>query len=106
MLVLDFVGVDATLELASKLAGNGGRVAIVGAGGGTIPMGFSTFRPEVSIVAPRWGTIPELVEVVALAKAGVLDVHVERFALDQALDAYGRMREGRLLGRAVVTADV
>ena len=75
---------DATLALAAKLAGSGGRVSIVGVGGGTIAMGFGTFRPEVSVVAPRWGTIPELVEVVALAQAGVLDVHVERIGLDDA----------------------
>ena len=37
-----------------------------------------------------------------LARAGKIRAHVERFGLEQAADAYSRMREGSLDGRAVI----
>jgi alcohol dehydrogenase, propanol-preferring len=52
---------------------------------------------------PTWGTISELVEVVELARAGAIHAEVERFPLDQAVDAYARLRRGDVVGRAVVT---
>jgi hypothetical protein len=33
-------------------------------------------------------TLPKLYEVVALARAGAIDTEVQRFARDEALDAY------------------
>ena len=56
-----------------------------------------------TVSTPNWGTLPELIEVVELARSGVLEVRVERFALGDAIDAYRRLRTGQVLGRAVVT---
>ena len=47
------------------------------------------------------GTLPELHEVVALARAGRLAIEVERLALDDVIDGYRRLREGSVVGRAV-----
>ena len=52
---------------------------------------------------PSWGTLPELAEVVALARAGAIRTQVERMALGQAVEAYRRLRRGDVHGRAVVT---
>jgi D-arabinose 1-dehydrogenase-like Zn-dependent alcohol dehydrogenase len=41
-------------------------------------------------------------EVVSLARAGALEVEVERLRLDEAVDGYRRLREGAVIGRAVV----
>jgi propanol-preferring alcohol dehydrogenase len=41
--------------------------------------------------------------VVALAQAGKIRTHVERFPLEQAPEVYRRLREGTIRGRAVVT---
>jgi propanol-preferring alcohol dehydrogenase len=54
------------------------------------------------LTIPYWGTAVELMEVLNLARAGEIHGHVERFGLDRVEDAYARMREGALDGRAVI----
>jgi propanol-preferring alcohol dehydrogenase len=101
-LVLDFVGSDATLALAAGVAAQGGDIAIVGIAGGTLPAGFGQIPLECSVAIPNWGTLPELIEVVALARSGAIRAEVERVALDDTLDAYRRLDRGEVVGRAVV----
>jgi alcohol dehydrogenase, propanol-preferring len=100
--VFDFVGTDETLSLAAGTIATAGHVSVVGIGGGTFPMAFGTVPFEWSLSKPSWGTLPELHEVVALARAGVIEIEVERLALDEAIDGYRRLRDGRVEGRAVV----
>lgn len=47
------------------------------------------------------GTIPELHEVVALARRGDITIEVEQVALEDVVDTYRRLREGAVVGRAV-----
>jgi propanol-preferring alcohol dehydrogenase len=101
-LALDFVGSDDTLRLAASVLESGGVVSVVGYGGGTFPMEFGAAPLEWSLRKPTWGTIPELHEVVALARAGVLEIEVEQLGLDEAVDGYRRLRNGDVVGRAVV----
>jgi propanol-preferring alcohol dehydrogenase len=54
------------------------------------------------VVIPFWGTRAELAEVIALARAGRISAHVERFPLRDAQAAYDKLRAGQLSGRAVV----
>lgn len=100
--VLDFVGVDATLALGAAVARPLGHLTIVGIGGGTLPVSFFGIGYEVSVATTYWGTLPELDEVLALAAAGRLRAAVEPYPLSKALDAYTAMGEGRLRGRAVI----
>jgi len=100
-LVLDFVGSDETLQLAGSVLEMGGHVSIVGVGAGALPIAHGTMPPEWSAGRPRWGTLPELHEVVALAQAGRLEVEVERVALEDTIVAYRRLRRGEIAGRAV-----
>ena len=100
-LVLDTVGNDATLALATAVARGPGQVTMVGIGGGTVDFGYFTAPPEVSFSATFWGTLPELGEVVDLAAAGRLSAHVERIGLDEVGAAYDRLHRGEVLGRAV-----
>lgn len=102
MLVLDFVGVDATMKLAADLLTVGGHATLLGIAGGTFPMAFGSVPLECSVSMNCWGSLPELKEVVALARGGDLEVDVETFALDDALAAYARLRGGEVTGRAVV----
>ena len=44
----------------------------------------------------------ELMEVLELARAGTIKVHTEHFSLDGVQDAYDKMRNGELDGRAVI----
>ncbi|MFJ4871984.1 NAD(P)-dependent alcohol dehydrogenase [Streptomyces sp. NPDC088757] len=100
--VLDFVGAPPTVASAGAMAAVEGDVTIVGLGGGALPVGFGSPAYEVSVASPYWGTRAELIEVLDLARAGAVDVHVETYALDDAPKAYERLHEGRVEGRAVI----
>jgi propanol-preferring alcohol dehydrogenase len=102
-LVLDCVGNDATLQLDVKAVAAGGSVMVIGVAGGTLSLTFGTMRFDASITYPYWGSAIELAEVLELARAGHIQAHVERFPLERAADAYQRMRDGSLSGRAVIT---
>jgi alcohol dehydrogenase, propanol-preferring len=100
-LVLDFVGVDATLSLAAGAVAPGGHVSIVGVGGGTLPMRYGAVPAETPVVFSNWGTRAELAEVVALARAGAIALEVERVSLADVPAAYGRLESGGVAGRVV-----
>ena len=102
-LVLDFVAADQTLQLAAGVAANGGAIVYVGRGGGTLGVTAFAVPFETSITVPTWGTIPELAEVVALARAGTIHMETQPYALSAAVDAYGELADGRVVGRAVAT---
>jgi alcohol dehydrogenase, propanol-preferring len=101
-LVLDLVGNDATLALSAAVARPLGDVTLVGIGGGSHPFGFFTVPYEVSLQSTYWGSIGELVEVIALAERGAISSHVERFSLDEAPAAYEALAQGQVAGRAVI----
>jgi len=101
-LVLDMVGAEETLALAAAISRFESHVTMVGLAGGSYPFGFGTLPFEAQLTLPYWGTAVELMEVLELARAGKIRAHVERFSLDDAPQAYSRMREGSLDGRAVV----
>ncbi|MDX3240584.1 NAD(P)-dependent alcohol dehydrogenase [Streptomyces sp. ME18-1-4] len=101
--VLDFVGTAATLAVAAASVAVEGDVTIVGIGGGTLAVGFGGGLPfEVSASFPYWGSRPELMKVVELARQGLVSSHVETFTLDEAPTAYERLHAGDINGRAVV----
>ena len=102
LFVLDFVGSDQTLGLAASVLAAGGQISMVGLGGGALPMTFGTLPLEWSLRRPSWGTLPELHEVVALARAGALEIEVERLRLEDAIEGYRRLGRGEVTGRAVV----
>jgi propanol-preferring alcohol dehydrogenase len=102
-LVLDCVGNDATLALDVAAAQAGGSITVIGVAGGKLPLTFGTMRFDASITYPYWGSAIELAEVLDLARTGRIHAHVEHFPLERAADAYQRMRDGSLAGRAVST---
>jgi propanol-preferring alcohol dehydrogenase len=100
-LVLDFVAVDSTLRLASEVVEMDGHVTIVGLGGGSFPTASRALPNQWSASRISYGTIPELREVVELARDGAIRIEVERLSLDDALDGYRRLRKSAVVGRAV-----
>lgn len=100
--VFDIVGSDATLTTARECVRVDGSVVIVGIGGGLLPAGFFSTPFGVRVRNPYWGTRDELVEVIALARDGLIRVEVETFSLDEAPKAYARLHDGDIAGRAVV----
>jgi propanol-preferring alcohol dehydrogenase len=100
--VLDFVGSDKTLETARACVRIDGSIIIVGIGGGVLPAGFFSTPFGVRVRNTYWGTRSDLLEVIALARTGHVDVEVERFSLDEAPEAYRRLAAGHIRGRAVI----
>ena len=100
--VLDFVGVDATLALAAAVVRPLGDITIVGIGGGTLSIGFFSLPYEVSVQTTYWGSRPELVDVLELAARRLLRPTITRFDLADAPDAYRRLAAGEVEGRAVI----
>ena len=101
-LVLDLVGSDATLALGAAITRQLGHLTLVGIAGGTLPVSFFSPQYEVSVASTYWGSLPELMEVIALAEAGKIRAHVQPFSLDDAPQAYEAMRARSLRGRAVI----
>ncbi len=99
---LDFVGAQPTIDLCVRVVGRDSRLTVVGLGGGTVH--YAANRPPYGcqVSVPYWGSRTELMEVIALAAAGRIRAEVETFPLEQAVDVYRRLREGRIHGRAVL----
>lgn len=100
--VVDFVGSTATLELARSVVRIMGDLTVVGIGGGEIPLGFFSQPYEVSIATTYWGSRPELSELLALATRGQVSTERTVYSLDDAVQAYRDLHDGRVTGRAVV----
>ena len=100
---LDFVGNDTTLALAAGSIAMGGDLTFVGRGGGQLHVAPGLVPYESTVRMPTWGTVPELAEVVALATSGAIRAEAEVYGIDDTISAYGRLRRGDVLGRAVVT---
>ncbi|HVE86384.1 MAG TPA: NAD(P)-dependent alcohol dehydrogenase [Myxococcales bacterium] len=101
-LVLDCVGAEPTLKLAAAALRPCGHLSVIGLAMGTLPFSFFAVPYGASVGTSYWGSIAELMEVVSLARAGDLKVHVETFPLARVAEAYDRLKKGTLSGRAVV----
>jgi propanol-preferring alcohol dehydrogenase len=100
--VFDFVGAPATVAIASACAGVESDVTVVGIGGGSAQVGFGVTPYDAAFRAPYWGSRAELIEVLDLARAGVVAVQVETYSLEEAPKAYERLHAGQVRGRAVI----
>jgi alcohol dehydrogenase, propanol-preferring len=100
--VLDFVGTDETIAAALATAGPLGSVGVIGGGGGTAHVSWSTIARECEVFIPQNGSLSDLREVVAMARSGAVKLHSEVFGFDQLEHAYELLRRGELCGRAVV----
>lgn len=101
--VLDCVGSSSTMALAVAAARPGGAVQIIGLGGGDLTLTAGGLPFDCRLTMPFWGSAPELLEVIDLARNGRLRVYSERFPLEEVADVYARLRAGTVLGRAVIT---
>ncbi|MEU3016978.1 MULTISPECIES: NAD(P)-dependent alcohol dehydrogenase [unclassified Nocardiopsis] len=100
--VFDFVGAGPTVATATACVAQGGRVSVVGIAGGTHEFSFFTNPYESYVTNTYWGSVGELWDVVDMYRAGQIRPDVERFSMDEALEAYRRLEAGEVNGRAVV----
>ncbi|NNN21716.1 MAG: NAD(P)-dependent alcohol dehydrogenase [Acidimicrobiales bacterium] len=100
--VLDFVGSDSTMSSAMGSVARRGKVVIVGLAGGSAPVSFYSSSPEAEVTSSYWGSRNELVEVVALAQSGAIDVRIEKHHLSNINEVFARLQRGEIDGRAVL----
>ena len=101
-LVLDCVGVQPTIDLGAKLLGRNSVWTIAGLGGGHHDFHHGSTPYGTSLSIPYWGSRVELMEVIAMARDGRIHAETTEFALGQAVDVYRQLKEGKIIGRAVL----
>jgi propanol-preferring alcohol dehydrogenase len=101
-LVLDCIGVQATMNLGATLLGRNSAWTIVGLGGGRHDFRHGSTPYGTSMSIPYWGSRVELMEVIAMARAGRIHVETTEFPLMEAADVYAKLKAGQIAGRAVL----
>ena len=101
-LVLDCVGVQPTLDLGAKLLGRNSVWTIVGLGGGRHDFRHGSTPYGTTVSIPYWGSRVELMEVIAMARAGRIHAETTEFPLTEAAGVYAKLKAGQITGRAVL----
>ena len=100
--VIDFVGEGEAIAKGLAMTGNGGYYYIVGYGGKIELPTLDMVTSEKTIVGNLVGTYAELVELMALADRGLVNLHTKEYRLAQANDALHDLHHGKIHGRAVL----
>lgn len=104
---VDFVGNASSATIGMQVLARGGSYVLVGLLGGEMTLSLApiTLRP-ISILGSLTGSLAELHELIALAKAGRLPpFEIETLRRDQANEALDRVRTGKVRGRLVLAAN-
>ena len=102
--MVDFVGSEASVALASRVVRPGGRIIIVGLFGGALhlPLPLIPLR-ALSIIGSNTGTLAEAKEMMSLVRAGrVHAIPLTRRPLAQAESALSELQRGAVTGRVVL----
>ena len=104
-IVIDNVGSKESLSQAASAVKKGGRIVLIGESDDTIPLStFQLCTNEFEITGSRSGGRQDTIEALQLVASGVVTPYVsDRFHLDGINDAFNMIKEGKVLGRAVVT---
>jgi len=103
--VIDFVGSDATVQMAMGLLPKGAKLILVGIGGGelTLSVAGTIFRAH-TVQGSLTGSIPELRAVLALAQEGRLAATpVHEVAKAEVNKVMVALQAGQVTGRVVLT---
>lgn len=100
--VLDFVGIDSTMLLATQIVRRRGEIVIVGMGGGVLPFQNGMIPYGCNLTYTLGGSTQELTEIIALAENGRITPHIEKCALDDIDNVYQRLHDNAISGRAVI----
>jgi NAD+-dependent secondary alcohol dehydrogenase Adh1 len=100
--VIDFVGEGEAVAKGLAMTANAGSYYIVGYGGKIDIPTIDMITTEKSIIGNLVGTYAELVELMALADRGLVNLHTKEYKLSHANDALQDLHHGRIQGRAVL----
>jgi len=103
--VIDFVGAGATVKLGVDATIKGGKVVVVGLFGGDVTISTPFFPMKALTVQGSYvGSLPEIAELLDLVnRKGAPDVPVATRPLDQVNAALNDLRDGKIIGRVVMT---
>ncbi len=102
--VIDFVNASKTVETDMQFLRRRARLVLVGLFGGELKLSLVSMPTRAyRLIGSYTGTISDLIELVSLAKRGVIKIVVsQRFKLEQATEALSMLREGKIIGRGVI----
>ena len=100
--VIDFVGEGDAIAKGLAMTCNDGYYYIVGYGGRIDMPTIDMIVSEKTIVGNLVGTYAELVELMALADRGLVNLKTKEYALSAANDALHDLHNGKIHGRAVL----
>ena len=100
--VIDFVGEGDAVAKGLAMTCNGGFYYIVGYGGKIEIPTLDMITSEKTIVGNLVGTYPELVELMALADRGLVNLMTREYRLEDANQALKDLHHGKISGRAVL----
>ncbi len=103
--VIDFVGAGATVKLGVDATIKGGKVIVVGLFGGEVVVPTPYFPIKALTIQGSYvGSLTEIAELLDLVKrTGAPDVPVATRPLGEVNAALTDLREGRVIGRVVIT---
>lgn len=101
---IDLVGAQSTAELGFNVLGKGGTLVMVGLFGGATPWSLALIPIRaISILGSYTGSLGELQALLALVKSGqIKPIPVTEHPLDQASEVLTALRDGHVIGRAVL----
>ena len=102
--IIDFVNASKTVETHMQFLRRRARLVLVGLFGGELNLSLVTMPTRAyKIIGSYTGTVSDLIELVSLARRGVIKPVVSnRFKLDQATEALTILKDGKILGRGVM----
>jgi NAD+-dependent secondary alcohol dehydrogenase Adh1 len=100
--VLDFVGEQNSPEVALRILRRGGTYSIVGYGGVVTVPTVAMITREIRIIGNFVGSYRDLAELMELQRQGRVTVSAKEYSLGDAARALDDLRQGRILGRAVL----
>jgi alcohol dehydrogenase, propanol-preferring len=102
--VIDFVNASKTVEVDMQILRRRAKVILVGLFGGELKLSLVTIPTRAySLIGSYTGSLSDLIELVSLARRKVIrPVISDRFKLDQATEALLKLKDGKVMGRAVI----
>lgn len=100
--VLDFVGEQNSPDVALQILRRGGTYSVIGYGGQLSVPTVAMITREIHILGNFVGNYRDLVELMELQRQGRVKVSAKEFPLVDAPKAVEELRQGRVLGRAVL----
>src|SRR5436309_680154 len=102
--VIDFVNASKTVEADMQFLRRRASVVLVGLFGGELKLSLVSMPTRAyRLIGSYTGTLSDMIELVSLAKRGVIKPVVSnRFKLDQATEALAMLKDGKIIGRGVI----